>query len=278
MKIAILSGKGGTGKTFVSVNLTAAMKNATYVDCDVEEPNGALFFKPKIGTHKSVTVQIPSFDKEKCTGCKECVNFCAFHALAFVKEEPMLFPELCHSCGGCLLVCKHGAVLEKKKQVGEVLIGKSGMTNFLSGMMKVGEVSGVPIIKKLLEYIPENGNTVIDCPPGSGCMVMESVKDADYCIIVAEPTEFGRHNFEMVYELVNVFHKPVGVVLNKCVDGANPSEEFCKEKKIDIISKIPFEKEIGKQNAQGEVVFFSNKEAEKIFHELLYEIEKKVIM
>lgn len=276
MKIAVLSGKGGTGKTFVSVNLAAMLKGATYVDCDVEAPNGNLYFKPQITDRKEVIVEIPLFHQDKCVGCKKCVEFCAFHALAFVKGKPMLFPEVCHFCGGCNIICSYDAVSEAKKSVGEVLSGVSGQTQFLSGRMKVGEVSGVPIIKKLLEHIKKETKAIIDCPPGSGCMVMESIQDADYCILVAEPTEFGRHNLEMIYELVQVFKKPFGVVLNKCVDEVNPSKAFCEENRIEIIASIPFDSDIGKKNADGEIAVYSNQTAIEIFETMSRRIEKKV--
>lgn len=276
MKIAILSGKGGTGKTFVAVNLAVALGKSTYVDCDVEEPNGQLFFKPEIIEKKKVTIDLPAFDKEKCVGCRECVDFCRFNALVFIKDAPIVFPEICHPCGGCKIVCKYDAVSEEKKEVGEVLVGKSGETHFLSGIMNIGEASGVPVIKELLGSIPDNRNTVIDCPPGSGCMVMESIKDVDYCILVAEPTEFGRHNLEMVHQLVTVFEKPLGIVLNKCTEEENPSKDFCLENKIDIVAEIPFDKDLGRDNSNGEIVYYSNDKAKRIFNVLSGIVEKKV--
>lgn len=276
MKIAVLSGKGGTGKTFVSVNLAASIERCIYVDCDVEAPNGALFFKPKMLGSKEVTVAIPTFKLDQCTGCKQCVAFCAFHALAFVKQQPLLFPEVCHSCGGCKVVCPYNAIDEEEKRVGSVMKGISGTTAFVCGKMDVGQVSGVPIIKAILSQIKNEKNVIIDCPPGSGCMVMESIKDVDYCILVAEPTEFGRHNLEMVYELVKVFHKKFGVVLNKCTESDNPSERFCHEEHIEIIGRIPFDREIGKKNSEGEIAVYSNERAIAAFDAIRKRLEKKV--
>ena len=276
MKIAVLSGKGGTGKTFVSANLASIIEHSTYVDCDVEAPNGKLFFKPEIKQKRCVTVGIPAFDEDKCKGCKKCVEFCAFHALAFVKERPILFPEVCHSCGGCIELCAYNAVTELEKPVGEVFIGQSGHVRILSGLMNVGQVSGVPIIKELLKQVDTKSHTVIDCPPGSGCMVIECIKDADYCILVAEATEFGTHNLKMVYELTKVFNKPLGVVLNKCLEGRNPSEEFCRSEGIDILINIPFDHEIGKKNADGELAVKVNEKAYEIFEELWRVMREKV--
>lgn len=284
MRIAVLSGKGGTGKTFVSVNLASVLVNSTYVDCDVEEPNGELFLNPQITSNKEVSVDIPSFLKENCNGCKKCVELCAFNALAYVKEKPMVFAEVCHSCGGCKIVCENDAVVEVKKKIGDILKGTSikegidgvSKVSFISGVVNIGEVSGISIIRQMLDDIIDDTDTVIDCPPGSGCMVMECIKEADYCIIVAEPTEFGKHNLSMVCDLVKVFNKPFGVVLNKCIDGINPSGEFCKDNNIDIIASIPFEKTVGKENADAKIVVNYNREFYNIFNNLGKNLKKVV--
>ncbi|HKL93834.1 MAG TPA: ATP-binding protein [Clostridia bacterium] len=275
-KIAVLSGKGGTGKTLVSVNLATAEANSYYVDCDVEEPNGHLYFNPQICEEKAVSVLIPKVNHELCTGCKECVNFCKFNALAFGKKV-MLFKEICHSCGGCALVCSVKAITETEKMVGIVNIGVSDQVKTVGGMMNTGEASGIPIIKNILEYIKDkSGYVFIDCPPGSACIVMESIKDADYCILVAEPTIFGAHNLAMVYELVRLFDKPCGVVLNKCTDGHNPSEEFCKEKSIEILVKIPFDMELGELNSNGKIAVRENYKNKELFYSLLTKVKEAV--
>jgi MinD superfamily P-loop ATPase len=275
-RIAVLSGKGGTGKTLISVNLAAADGNGYYVDCDVEEPNGHLYFKPQICEEKAVSVLIPKVNHELCTGCKDCVNFCKFNALAFGKKV-ILFKEICHSCGGCALVCSDKAITETEKTVGIVNIGISENVKTVGGMMNTGEASGIPIIKKILEYIKDkSGYIFIDCPPGSACIVMESIKDADYCILVAEPTIFGAHNLAMVYELVRLFDKPCGVVLNKCTDGHNPSEEFCREKGIEILVKIPFDKELGELNSNGKIAVREDYKNKELFYSLLNKVKEAV--
>lgn len=253
--VAVLSGKGGTGKTLVSVNLAAAASESVYVDCDVEEPNGHLFFKPVVRREESVTVKVPEIVADRCTGCRKCVDFCAFHALAFAGGKPILFDEVCHSCGGCALICPAGAIREKDKAVGDVCSGISGNVAVHTGSLNIGEASGIPVIKKLMEKITGNeyGPVFIDCPPGSSCAVMESIRDADYCVLVAEPTVFGAHNLAMVYELVELFGKPSGVVLNKCIEGENPSEMFCLENHVPILGKIPFDSELGTLNSEGKI-------------------------
>lgn len=290
MNIAVLSGKGGTGKTLLSVNMAAASKSATYIDCDVEEPNGYLFFKPEEIVEENVSVKIPEVDKELCSGCRKCVDFCKFNALAFIKKAPIVFGDICHSCGGCSLLCPENAITEKDKVIGKIEKGKSHGIDVYIGILNTGEVSGVPIIEKLLEENRKSSNngevsnnlegneklSIIDCPPGSACIVMESIKDADFCVLVAEPTAFGAHNLEMVYELVSLFGKPFGVVLNKCLDGENPSEEFCKEKGIKILGRVPFEKELGELNSNAKIAARESEKYNKLFKNILETVKGEV--
>lgn len=278
MKIAVLSGKGGTGKTLVSVNLAAAAEKTLYIDCDVEEPNGHLFFKPEWLTEKEVKVRIPEVNQELCDGCRKCVAFCNFNALAYVKDKLIVFDDVCHSCGGCLLVCPQKALREKEKSIGKIQKGTSGNISINTGILNTGEATGVPIIKELLEGIDiePNTQTIIDCPPGSACIVMESIKDADYCILVAEPTLFGAHNLAMVYELVTLFNKPFGVILNKCMQSENPSEKFCFEKNIKILGRIPFDNELGKLNSDAKIAVYESEKYRNIFTSLLEIVMKEV--
>ncbi len=270
MKIAVLSGKGGTGKTLVSVNLASVAGHSVYIDCDVEEPNGHLFFKPKNMKTENVSVWIPFVDEKLCNGCRKCVDFCKFNALAYIKDHLFVFDEICHSCGGCVLLCPQGALSEMPRKIGEIKKGSSDNVTVITGILNPGEASGVPIIKALLD-IPEADSlyTFIDCPPGSACVVMESIKDADYCVLVAEPTIFGVHNLAMVYELVKLFDKPYGVVLNKCSEGLNPSEQFCLENKIKILGRIPFDNQLGSLNSDALIVSKKMKEYKNLFFDLL---------
>ena len=286
MKIAILSGKGGTGKTLLSVNIASCLatmdKQVTYVDCDVEEPNGRIFLKPENITNTDVTVKIPTIDKEKCTGCRKCVDFCKFNALALIKNKVLVFDEVCHACGGCALVCKESAVSEKERVIGHIESGNAQLSSIYNtllvktGILNTGEVSGVPIIRTLLDSVKDDENVIIDCPPGCACIVMESIKDADYCILVSEPTIFGAHNLSMVYELVTMFGKKFGVALNKAMDGNNPSEEFCKKHNIDIIGRIPFDKEMGLLNSNGNVVSMENETYKTYFTNIIDNVTKKL--
>lgn len=278
MKIAVLSGKGGAGKTLVSVNLAAACENSTYVDCDVEEPNGHIFFKPVVSEEYPINVMIPVCDANKCTGCRECVNFCKFNALAYVNDNLMVFEDICHSCGGCSMVCPEGAITEKPKAIGMINIGNSGSVRTITGIMNTGEESGVPIINELLEKaFTSDGDIFIDCPPGSSCSVMESIKDADFCVLVIEPTIMGLHDFKMVHELVTLFNKPHGIVLNKVTDDYNPSEQYCLDNDLNILAKIPFDNELGKLNSDGKIVTRENDRFKKLFADILSTVEKEAV-
>lgn len=277
MKIAVLSGKGGTGKTLVSVNLAAAAKHSSYIDCDVEEPNGHLFFKPDNVTEEEVSVTIPAVHDELCNGCRKCVDFCKFNALAFIRNKPYVFEEVCHSCGGCMLLCPENAIFEKKKVIGKIQKGNSEGVSVATGIMNTGEASGIPIIKKLLKKYGTDDEqfTFIDCPPGSACIVMESIKDADYCILVAEPTVFGVHNLNMVYELVRLFNKPFGVVLNKCLDDDNPAEQFCIENNLQILGRIPYDTALGKLNSNAVIADRAREKYRLMFSGLLNAVIKE---
>lgn len=275
-KIAVLSGKGGTGKTLLSVNFASLRKNSIYVDCDIEEPNGHLFFKPKIISEEIISVKIPVVNQEECDGCRKCVDFCMFNALAYIKNNLVVFDNICHSCGGCALLCPQKAISEVDKQIGRISIGKSGNVGVYSGLLNTGESSGVPIVSSILKKVENIENTVfIDAPPGSACIVMESIKDVDFCVLVTEPTIFGLHNLKMVYELVKVFKKKAAVVINKSQDNSI-IEEYCKEENINIIGKIPYDKEIALLNSNGLIIVNEKEKFRNMFSEILDRIEEEV--
>lgn len=273
MRIGVLSGKGGTGKTLVSVNLAYILNKSTYIDCDVEEPNGWLFLNPKTVKEENVYTSLPRINDNKCIGCKECVDFCKFNALAYTNKL-MVFNELCHGCDGCILLCKQEALKKEFRQIGRIIYGKSDGVNTRTGILNTGEVSGVPIINDLLHDLPSNEDIVIDCPPGSSCTVMESIKDLDYCVLVTEPTIFGIHNLEMVYRLVKLFKKPHGVIINKYIDNIELVEGFCKKNNISIIGKIPYEQEVASLNSKGDIVASKKENYKQLFLVLLDAIKK----
>ncbi|MGI6174345.1 MAG: 4Fe-4S binding protein [Christensenellales bacterium] len=278
MRIAVLSGKGGTGKTFVAVNLASAAQNAAYIDCDVEEPNGRLFLKPENCAEREIFTRLPKFDAEKCDGCRKCVEFCEFNALVFVKDKPMVFPEVCHACGGCALVCPQKAVTEKERPIGVVQTGHYGEIDVITGILNPSEVSTIPVINAALKTGFAKGKTaVIDCPPGSGCSVMESVMASDVCILVAEPTSFGFHNFRMVHKLVTLLGKPCAVVINKEDTPYAPLEEFCAQNKAPILLRIPYSPELARLGAEGKLAYTQDEQCAAHFDSLLKAIRQEVM-
>ncbi|NLC03942.1 MAG: 4Fe-4S binding protein [Tissierellia bacterium] len=277
MRIAVLSGKGGTGKTLLSVNMAAAASTTSqYLDCDVEEPNGHLYFKPEELITEDVNVKIPFVDPILCNGCRKCVEFCKFNALAYINKL-IVFEDICHSCGGCTILCPENALSEKDKSIGRIERGISENVRVLSGILNIGQASGVPIINQLLKESSKSEDiTIIDCPPGSACIVMESIKDADYCLLVAEPTLFGVHNLDMVVELVELFNKPYGVVINKSMNGENPVRDYCEEKGIKILEEIPFDNELGTLNSNALIATRESEKYNKIFTSILETIVMEV--
>ena len=271
MKIACLSGKGGAGKTLVAVNLAAVAGEATYIDCDVEEPNGRLFFQPKQPERRTVTTLLPEFDAARCTGCRQCVQFCRFHALLYIRGKPMVFSEVCHNCGGCALVCPAQAVTYRQRPVGTVETGQAGKVRVVTGILNPGEASGIPVIRQALDQA--RGLTVVDCPPGSACSVMECVKAADVCLLVAEPTAFGFHNFQMVHQLTRLLHKPCGVVINKQDAPYEPLETYCREQNLPVLLRMGYDPALAADTARGLVAAEHRPEVRTLFAGLLAQIQ-----
>lgn len=277
MKIAVLSGKGGTGKTFVSVNLAVAAHSATYIDCDVEEPNGNLFLKPENVTVTIVNTLLPDFDADKCTGCRKCIDFCRFNALALIKGKPMVFTEICHSCGGCMIVCPTSAVTEHQHPVGCIEHGTHGKQTVVTGILNLGEASAVPVIRAALaDGLTGEGQTIIDCPPGSGCPVLESVSASDYCVLVTEPTAFGLHNLQMVVEMVRLLKKPYGIVINKMETPYELLEDFCRLTDIPVLCRIPYSETLARLNAAAQIACECDESSRMLFSALLKRIETEV--
>jgi MinD superfamily P-loop ATPase len=255
MQITVLSGKGGTGKTTVSTNLALSLPNVQFFDADVEEPNSYLFIKPDFADKsKSVLRKIPEVEQEKCTACRACVDFCEYNALAMLGDEVLVYPEVCHSCGGCKHVCPEGAITEKDKEAGEINwdLEVTEKLEYWQGKMKIGEESSVPIIEKLKEEIKPEKNVVMDAPPGTTCPTIEAATDSDYCILVTEPTPFGLHDLKMAVEVVEELGKSYGIIINRAEEGENQIiEDYAAENNIDILLKIPFQRQIAELYSDG---------------------------
>jgi MinD superfamily P-loop ATPase len=195
--VAVASGKGGTGKTTVAVNLAQVVcesgREVQYLDCDVEEPNGHIFLQPEITVRRQVTVDIPLVDIEKCTACGLCGEICQYGAIVCIKENVLVFEQLCHSCGGCFRICPEGAITAKSLEIGAVECGTAGEIDFVSGKLNIGNVRTPTLIREVKKHIRQDWLAILDVPPGTSCPVVEAVKDADFVLLVTEPTPFGLH-------------------------------------------------------------------------------------
>ena len=276
MIISIASGKGGTGKTTIATNLALSLGKVQVIDCDVEEPNANIFFNAEIKEREDVTVEIPEIDKEQCDYCGKCSEFCAYNALAVVPTDVLVFPELCHSCGGCAIVCPQNAINWKRKPVGKIEHGVTTGVDFYHGLLNVGEIQAVPVIKALKKKIDKEGNVIIDAPPGTSCPVIESINGSDYCILVTEPTPFGLHDLKLAIAVVRHLYIPFGVIINRDGVGDKKVEMYCQTEKIPILMKIPHSEEIANLYSMGIPFVKKLPEWHEKFTELFRRIQEEV--
>jgi len=258
MVIACASGKGGTGKTLLAVSLALACSSSeriVFVDADVEAPNAHIFLKPDIEEERVVEAFSPRIDEGKCDGCGECADFCYFSALTLVKGKVLFFSELCHSCGGCELVCPRGAVEEGAVEKGKIRKGVArGGIVFWEGRLKIGEPRAPAVITELKKAAKKefpDTLTIVDCPPGASCALVEAVRDADFCILVTEPTPFGLSDLKAAFQAIQELGIPCGVVINKAGIGGGGILGFCEEKGIPILGEIPYRRSIAEKYARG---------------------------
>ncbi len=252
MKIAIASGKGGTGKTLISTALALSNEGSSYVDMDVEEPNGSIFIKPAIEKELRYTVPIPKFNLDICTFCGKCADACVYNAISVIPQAKkiLFFEELCHSCGVCNFVCPaRGAIVEVPREIGTIKIGNGG--DFLEGVLDIGVPSSVPLLSGMKKYYPKNDLVFIDSPPGTSCPVVETIKDADFVILVTEPTPFGLNDLELALEVVRELRKPHGIVVNKHEETNTSAREFAREQGVEILMEVPFRRDIAEAYSRG---------------------------
>jgi MinD superfamily P-loop ATPase len=274
-KVSVLSGKGGTGKTFVSVNLFAVTADALYVDTDVEEPNGFFYFDVDDIHEQNVEVFVPRLDEKKCDGTQACVKACKFNAMAYIDGKLMVFDDLCHSCGACMYACPNDALTKTYIPIGKVKESTRG-PHILWGEMKPGKESGVPIVEQLNENIAsaKESLAIVDSPPGVGCAVIEAVKDSDYALVVAEPSLFGLHNMKMTVRLLEHLNIPFGIVINKYTDDDNPVSAYLAKHQMSAIATIPYKRRYAEMNARGDILVERDEELHAIFSDLSKNIRK----
>lgn len=290
MIITVASGKGGTGKTTVATSLAlslaaeagppAPQTRLTFLDCDVEEPNAALFLRPRLDRYEEVGILIPEIDPERCTYCGRCAEVCVWHALAVVGRRVLVFPELCHGCGSCTLNCPEDAIHEVLHVMGSLESGRAGPITFGHGTLDVGQAMAVPIIRQLKgRHRPEADDelSILDASPGTSCPVVESMRGADYVLLVTEPTPFGLHDLRLAVEVArDELGLPVGVVVNRDATGDEGVETYCAEEGIPILMRIPLERRIAEAISGGAALVEALPEYRPQFVEMYRRIEHEV--
>ncbi len=286
-KIAIASGKGGTGKTTVAINLLVSWQRVIgehieLVDCDVEEPNAMIFF-PEAQKEKeeSILQLIPEINRDSCTFCKACVEYCEFNAISLIPH--VRFAEvnqsLCHSCGACLVACKHNAINEIPYPIGKVSSYKTNNGYFIKeGRLKIGSLMQTMLIKELKKRVSEHSNIILyDAPPGTSCPVVETISDTDYVIIVAEPTLFGLYDLKLMIKLTREVNLPFGVIINKSGLGDRQVYNFLREEGIQLLGEIPFSKEYAGLYAKGDIVDKASEGIQEVYKNVVAKLSNEIM-
>ena len=274
MIISIASGKGGTGKTTVALNLALSLPDVQLIDCDVEEPNLHLFLSPRVHRTLSVTLPVPGVDETLCTYCGECAEVCRFNALAVVKNQILIFPELCHGCGGCSLLCPERAIRETPREIGVIQEGSHNGLAFVQGILNVGEPMATPIIREEKKLIDRKKTVILDCSPGTSCPVIEGVRGSDFCLLVTEDTPFGLNDLELAVEMVRALGIPLGVFINRADLGDGRVKSYCQKEGVPLLGELPHDRRIAEVYSRGEIVIEKIPEYRKLFLSLFQKIQK----
>lgn len=277
MIISIASGKGGTGKTTIATNLAAALEgDVQLLDCDVEEPNCHLFLRPEIDTETAVFAPVPEIDLDKCTFCRKCADICRFKVIAVLEKTVLVFPELCHSCGGCMAVCPENAVTETGRELGYVDTGRYHHVKFVQGRLRVGEAMAPPLIKRVKSHLRPGALNIIDAPPGTSCPVITAVKDTDFVLMVTEPTPFGLHDLKLAVEAVRLLGIPHGLVINRAGIGDDGVAAYAKKENLPVLMEIPFDRRIAEAYSRGRLIIDDMPEWKERFLLLHRSIENRI--
>jgi MinD superfamily P-loop ATPase len=279
--VSVASGKGGTGKTTVATNLALYLASdksnqVRFLDCDVEEPNAHIFLKPKIERKRLVSLLVPEIDRRKCTFCGECAKVCAYNAIVVLKKEVLTFPELCHGCGGCSLLCPEHAISEKERSIGVLEEGRAGSIEFIQGRLNIGEPMATPLIRAVKKTINPQGITLVDVPPGTSCPVIESIRGSDFCLLVTEPTPFGMNDLKLAVELLKELKIKHGVLINRAGIGDDTTRDYCRREGVPILAEIPFDREIAVLYSRGIPLWKNGEHYQKIFCDLWNFISQKI--
>ncbi len=276
MIVAVASGKGGTGKTSVAVNMALSVGNVQLLDCDVEEPNAHLLLNPNVHSTEPVYVLVPNINEEVCAHCGECAKFCQYNALFVSPDKNLFFPELCHSCGGCTLACPLQAITEEKRRIGALKFGAVGDLKLVYGELDVGEPMAVPLIKAVKNQIKDNTKVIIDAPVGTSCPLIETVRGSDFCVLVTEPTPFGLHDLKITVDVLRKMSIPFGVIVNRAGIGDNKVYQYCEEENIPVLMEIPYQRKIAELYSRGVPFSLDLTEWKGKFQSLFSEIKRLV--
>jgi MinD superfamily P-loop ATPase len=277
MIISVASGKGGTGKTTIATSLAAVLgSKAQLLDCDVEEPNCHILTKPILETSETVTLPVPVVDKNKCSLCGKCGEICLFSSIVLIGDQILTFPEMCHGCGGCTLLCPEKAITEGSRELGIIERGLFGPVEFVHGRLRVGEAMSPPLIRAVKSKINTEKVAVVDAPPGTSCPVINTVNGSDFILLVTEPTPFGLHDLRIAVDAVSGMGIPLGVLLNRSDLGDYEVPKFCAAKGIPLLAKIPHDRAIAEGYARGDLLVTSAPGYIRVFLEL-FEMIKKIV-
>jgi MinD superfamily P-loop ATPase len=277
MIISVASGKGGTGKTTVATSLAAVFGcRAQLLDCDVEEPNCHILMKPVFEASESIPVPVPIVDLDKCTLCGKCGEVCRFSAIVVIGNQVLTFPEMCHGCGGCSLLCPEQAIHEGSRELGVLETGFAGPVEFVRGVLRIGEAMSPPLIRAVKSKINPNKTAILDAPPGASCPVINTVSGSDFIIMVTEPTPFGLHDLRIAVEAISHLAIPFGVILNRSDVGDNEVQKFCAQRAIPLLAEIPYNRLIAEGYAKGDLLVTSAPEYIRLFLQVFERIRELI--
>lgn len=277
MIISVASGKGGTGKTLVATSLALSLKDrkpVQCIDCDVEEPNAHILLKPLLDHQEKVSIPVPYVDKDKCTYCGKCAEVCAYNAIAVWDKNVLVFPELCHGCGACTYLCPENAISEIDRETGIIEFGESAGIEFVHGKLTVGEAMAPPVIREAKKHINRDKLVIIDVSPGTSCPVVETVKGSDFCLLVTEPTPFGLNDLALAVEMLGELDISCGVVINRDGIGDCKVEEYCRQRGIPILLRIPLDIKIAQLYSRGITLVQGIPQWQEAFVRLYNDIEQ----